>query len=150
MSRSELRTFCNGILKEGLTILDLKLGIVSHIEGSNYLVVAVVPDDVFKPDEVFNLTDTYCQAVVEQKKLVALTEFGDIRGLRKHPLYDGLPLESFISAPIMVDGAVWGTLNFSSMAIRDEDFSDEEVAWVNGKANLIADFVTGENMNSPG
>ena len=142
MGEARLKKLCEEILEEGLTELDLSVGIVSKIDGSSYFIVAVRSDSgVFQAGEAFELKDTYCREVIEKKRTVALTQLDDTPGLCKHPLYSGLPLESYISAPIVVAAKVWGTLNFSSMIIRESEFSRKEIDWVETSAKQIAERV---------
>lgn len=134
-----IKTTWKNILEEGLEVLSLSLGIVSKIDGSSYQVLSVMPEtSVFKAGESFDVQDTYCREVVEKQDIVALTRLENIPGLSKHPLYSGLPLESYISAPIIVNGDVWGTLNFSSMKIRQQKFSEPEIEFIRGQAEAIA------------
>ena len=146
MGDAELRELCEEILEEGLLKLELSVGIVSKIEESSYFIVAVKSDTgVYKAGEDFDLRETYCREVIEKKQTVALTQLDNTPGLCKHPLYSGLPLESYISAPIMMADKVWGTLNFSSMIIRENDFSLEEIAFVETRANQIAQIIDRAN-----
>ena len=143
MIDSELKSICKGVLDEGLDVLGLHLGLVSKIDEDSYLVVAVMPEhSVFQAGEAFDLRDTYCREVVEKRKTIAITELDNERGLCKHPLYSGLPLESYISSPIVVGGNVWGTLNFSSMKIRETDFSNDEIELIEDWAKLIAQHIS--------
>jgi len=142
MSKSTLKLFCEEILEEGIEIFDLSLGIVSKVEENSYKVIAVMPkDSVFQVDESFKLEDTYCREVIEKESTIALTQLKNTPGLRKHPLYSGLPLEAYISTPITVGGKVWGTLNFSSMKIRDSEFSLDEIELIEIRANSIAEHI---------
>lgn len=142
MMDSKLRSLCEAIIDEGLGVFDLNLGLVSKIDQDSYLILAVMPKfGVFRANEAFDLKDTYCREVVSKGQTIALTELGDVRGLCKHPLYAGLPLESYISAPIKVGGSVWGTLNFSSMKIKECDFSNKEIELIESRADSIAEYI---------
>ncbi len=143
MIDQEIKALCKEVLEEGLEIFDLSLGIVSRVDDSSYKVIAVMPEGgAFKAGESFALKDTYCREVVAKQSTVALTHLRGAPGLCKHPLYTGLPLESYISAPIMVSGKVWGTLNFSSMKIRNEEFCDEEIQLIESRAEFISRKIT--------
>jgi transcriptional regulator with GAF, ATPase, and Fis domain len=142
MVDSEFNALCKDILDEGLDIFDLHLGIVSKIDQSAYLVFVVMPEgSVFQAGEMFDLKNTYCRDVVSKKVTIALTEFDHVRGLCKHPLYSGLTLESYIGTPIIVNDKVWGTLNFSSMKIRENDFSSDEIILIEERAETIAEYI---------
>lgn len=120
-------------------MLDLSMGIVSHIENNRYEIVAVYSNTgVFVPGESFPLGDTYCRDVVSSEKTIALTEIDGVPGMQLHPLYHVLALESYISTPIFVNACVWGTLNFSSMRVRPNQFSTEEIEFVEKSAANIS------------
>lgn len=149
MTNVELRSICNEVLEEGLDILGLSLGIVSKVDLDAYQIVAVMADDdVFQIGDVFDLQNTFCRDVVKLKSSMALTHLDSTRGLCKHPLYSGLPLESYIAAPILVDEQVWGTLNFSSMKIRAEDFAAAEIELIESRAASIAQYIKQQQANA--
>lgn len=134
-----LRKQCEPFLKEGCEKLNLSMGVVSHIQGDSYQIAAVLCDTgVFVAGEIFPLGDTYCRDVVSSKKTIAITDFEGVKGMQRHPLYHILALEAYISTPIIVKGLVWGTLNFSSMRVRDHEFSAEEIEFVESSAAKIA------------
>ena len=140
MYSQNLISKCNQLILKGREQLSLTMGIVSHIQGENYELVAVSSEaDVFIPGEAFALQDTYCRDVYKQKQTIALTEIDGTQGLKNHPLYDSMALEAYISSPIMVDGKVWGTVNFNCMILRDHQFSPAEIAFVEDAAFQIAE-----------
>jgi GAF domain-containing protein len=139
MYPGELLDLCSEILTEGNVRLSMTMGIVSHIEDEKYEIVSVKSlTNVFVAGESFQLQDTYCRDVYRTGETIALTEMGGQPGLQSHPLYSFLPLEAYISAPILFNGEIWGTLNFSSMIVKPETFSDSEVDFVNSSAMLIS------------
>lgn len=130
------------LLKAGRSILELQVGIVSKVNDRNYELIAI--DDIaneFKVGDVLDLGETYCRDVVNQGKTIALTEIKGQPGLQRHPLYAARALEAYIGVPIFVDGAVWGTVNFSSMALRPKEFSSAETALVEAYAGLISESI---------
>ena len=143
MTHPTLKPFCEEVLEEGIEVFGLSLGIVSKVEDGLYTIVAVLPNDgAFQADETFPLKDTYCREVIEKESTVALTKLENVSGLCKHPLYSGLPLEAYISAPIRVGGKIWGTLNFSSMKVRENEFSAEEIELIESRAEDIAEHIS--------
>jgi class 3 adenylate cyclase/CheY-like chemotaxis protein len=114
-------------LHTGLEIFDLSTGIISQIEGELYTIYAVVSDvPTLLANQQFSLSSTYCEQVVRQQKTVSYTNFGELEEMRNHPAYCNLGLESYIGTPIWVNGKLYGTLNFSSTQIREQEFSDRE------------------------
>ena len=145
MYSPKLKALCNHLLETGREKLSMSMGIVSHIECDRYEIVAVSSlTGVFVAGEDFELKDTYCRDVYEQKKTIALTELEGIAGLQLHPLYESLPLEAYISTPIFVDNKGWGTVNFSCMKIRDNNFSSDEVEFIESAAQKISSEMRGE------
>jgi len=149
MYSQELKALSGKLLSEGRQCLGLSLGIVSRIIDEDYEIVAVCSDTgVFVAGETFALKDTYCREVVTKKQTIALTEMEGSRGLQKHPLYGNLPLEAYISSPILVDDTVWGTINFSSMKLREKSFSSEEVALVEDAAQQLTTLIAQSNSSA--
>lgn len=140
MANSEpLENLCNKLLAEGRALLKLETGIVSHIKDNEYHVVAISSNtDAFQVGEVFPLESTYCRDVYAKAVTLALTEIDGVPGLQLHPLYDVLPLETYISTPILVEGEIWGTLNFSGMRRREAPFNDQDVEWIIASARRIS------------
>ena len=139
MYSEKFEVLCADILKKGRERYSLSMGIVSHIKNDRYWIVAVSSEmNVFVAGEDFPLNDTYCREVYSQKKTIALTEIDGTPGLQKHPLYQALTLEAYISTPIILESEVWGTLNFSSMKLRGEAFNDEDIKYIENAARRIA------------
>ncbi|MBQ0753287.1 MAG: GAF domain-containing protein [Gammaproteobacteria bacterium] len=140
MSGAELRHWCEGLLQEGRDRLATDIGIVSCVVGSGYTIVAVkAKNKVFCAGDTFALQETYCREVVRTGQSVALTDVEDVPGLQRHPLYMPMMLEAYVAAPIFHQGKVWGTVNYTSMRVRTENFSDEEVAYVERQGQAISE-----------
>lgn len=145
----ELKKQCDVILEEGCKKLGLSMGVVSYIQENRYEIVAVYSDTgVFVAGESFPLGDTYCRDVVARAKTVAITEIDGVPGMQLHPLYHVLSLEAYISTPIIVNGPVWGTLNFSSMRVRPEKFSEDEISYVESLAARASLIITSQTETS--
>lgn len=115
------------------------MGIVSHIENNEYEIVAVKSiGNVYVPGESFPLNQTYCRDVYSTGKTMALTELDGKPGLQCHPLYKNLPIEAYISTPILKHGVIWGTLNFSSMILKSRPFSDSDIEFIESAAKRIS------------
>lgn len=128
----------NQLLQQGMNALHMPVGIVSHIYGDNYEIVALKSAaGSLKVGSVLPLAETYCRDVVSSRKTIALTEIDGVKGLRRHPLYLKMPLEAYISAPIFSHGHVWGTINFTSFAFRTP-FSSSDIPLVESYANQLS------------
>lgn len=139
MEPVELHNLYNVILTEGNNTFSTTMGIVSHIENDEYEIIAVESiANVFVSGESFPLNQTYCRDVYSTGKTMALTELDGKPGLQCHPLYKNLPIEAYISTPILKDGIIWGTLNFSSMILTSHPFSDSDIEFIEFSAKRIS------------
>ena len=55
-----------------------------------------------------------------------------------HPAYSELQLEAYIGAPVYLDNRPYGTLNFSSIEPRADEFTDSEIQYVQMMAEWIS------------
>ena len=139
MEKSELQRLYDEILTEGNNIFSTTMGIVSHIVDDEYEIVAVKSiSNVFVSGESFPLNQTYCRDVCSTGKTIAITELEGKPGMQCHPLYNNLPIEAYISTPILKRGIIWGTLNFSSMILRSQPFSDSDIEFLESSAERIS------------
>ena len=110
------------LLTVGCRVLDLDIGIVAEIDGSDYSVRAAhTPRADVGVGDRYDLDSTYCQRVVEENEVYAFVDAANA-GHASHPAYRELGLESYIGAPVVVDGDRYGTLNFSSQTGRETPF----------------------------
>ncbi|WP_414671479.1 PAS domain S-box protein, partial [Escherichia coli] len=132
----------HAILNEGLKAFNLSLGIISQIEGDRYSLLAVSPTrgDI-SAGMVFELKDTYCQRVVSENRIISVEHAGEHPGFNTHPVYIGMRLESYISAPIWVRENLWGTLNFSSTQVRAISFSEDDYEFISLMAEGIGSLI---------
>ena len=132
----------NTYLVSGLEIFSMETGIVSHISDDTYTVVDVVSNhDAIKKNDEYPLEGTYCREVFQCGKVLGFPHVGKLEYMKNHPVYVNLKLESYLSAPIEVDGELYGTLNFTSTAIRENGFSEHECDLINLMANAIGNFI---------
>lgn len=117
-----------GLLRLGLERFELDIGIVSLIVGDTYEVVAAVaPGGVaLGPGDTFELGNTYCSVTVESSGPVGF-ECAAESEFATHPAYGIFKLEAYIGLSIHVDGALYGTLNFSSAAVRERTFEPADL-----------------------
>lgn len=92
---------------------DLPLGIVSRIEGEDYTVTHCVdPTGGVQPGNIFPLSGTYCSLTLAADGPLGF-HYASRSEHRHHPCYAAFGLEAYLGCPVVVDGAVYGTLNFS-------------------------------------
>lgn len=129
---------CYTKLDKGLEKFNLDLGIVSHIENEIYQLVAVRDaSDIFTIGENFSIGDTYCREVWNNGISVSIPMENDNRKMQDHPLFPNLSLEAYISAPILFDSKIWGTINFSSLKLKAL-FNQDDILYVERLAADIA------------
>lgn len=137
-----LNNLCTAILEEGRSRFGMMLGIVSRIDGETYEIIAVSSDTgIPHAGDLYELNTVYCREVFLKKRTVAITEIDGVAGMRLHPLYDAIFCEAYISSPIVRDGKVWGTLNFTSLDKRKTPFSDEDIAFNESQAARISSAI---------
>lgn len=113
-------------LETGLQLFGMTTGIISHISGETYTILAVRSSDVeMASGDTFDLGDTYCARVVAQAKSVVVPRAAEDDEFCGHPIYKNTGLESYLAAPIWVDGEIYGTLGFTSKEPRD-NFCEED------------------------
>lgn len=117
------------ILEVGCVHFSLPLGIVSHIVGEIYTAkYTECPDGEIEAGTVFPLGQTYCVHTLKADEPLAIAHTGESE-LKSHPCYEAFKLETYIGAPILVDGERYGTINFTSLAVRAAAFTqtDQEI-----------------------
>ncbi|PHI29728.1 sensor domain-containing diguanylate cyclase [Budvicia aquatica] len=130
------------ILNEGMKAFNLSLGIISQIDGDSYALLAVSPEGKdLSAGQVFELKNTYCHRVVSEKKIISIEHAGSDPDFNTHPVYIGMKLESYISAPIWIREKVWGTLNFSSTQIKEVSFSKDDHEFISLMADGIGSLI---------
>ncbi|SEN94177.1 PAS domain S-box-containing protein [Halorientalis persicus] len=125
------------VLSSARDVLELDIGILARIEDRDYEITAVsAPESPLSAGDRFDLGETFCDLVVDRGEPVSFRSAsqGDVE---THPAYEKQGLESYLGAPVTVDGAHYGTLNFSSPDGRDRPFSAFETTLV----RLLAQWV---------
>ncbi|PJF38500.1 MAG: hypothetical protein CUN55_17110, partial [Phototrophicales bacterium] len=120
----------NLVLKTVLDILNLDIGIISHIEGDIYTVIyTVAPPDTLSPGQTFETGNTYCDITIQEDNVIAIEHMKE-SSYQAHPCYAAFALECYIGAPIYIDDKPYGTINFSSPTPRTKRFTSTEIALV--------------------
>ncbi|PCK31293.1 response regulator [Pseudoalteromonas piscicida] len=118
------------LLLLGLDVFALDIAIVAEIHAHIYTVKHVItPDNALLPGTEFNFTDTYCWHTYQADSALSFSHAGK-SSIATHPCYQNFALESYIGAPIIVDGQRYGTVNFSASGAKAEDFTQEHLDYV--------------------
>ncbi|MEM7555162.1 MAG: chemotaxis protein CheB [Cyanobacteria bacterium P01_A01_bin.84] len=136
-----LDTLFTEYLQAGCQMFNLSTGIVSQVQNSVYKIVAVESPLGLKIGYESPCRDTYCAEVVDTLKTVTFEQVGKIKSMKNHTVYLNLKLESFIGTPILVNGYLYGTLNFSDTTPRDKKFTEEEIEIVELMARDLGKYI---------
>lgn len=124
-----LSTRLHRALELGCRHLGVEFGIVSQVSGDRYRVecCCVPPAVTLKDGDEFVLARTYCSITLGTRDLVTIEHMSDSE-YAGHPCFDSFRLEAYFGIPVRVNGAVYGTLNFSSARPHSRPFdrSDKE------------------------
>ena len=127
-------------LKIGLKTLNMENAIISQIINRDYIIQQAECRSgySFSKGDQFELSNTYCEAVVRQHKTISFSQAGNIPEMRLHPVYQSMHMESYIGSPIHnKSNGVIGTLSFSAKGIRDHNFSSDEIHFVEQMASKL-------------
>jgi PAS domain S-box-containing protein len=121
------------VLDLGRQLFSMPLAIISHVNGEQYTVEHVSSlDGAPPPGTEFKLGETYCCHTLTANAATGFEHAAESE-IHNHPCYTAFGLESYIGAPIYVNGKLYGTLNFSSPETHNPPFN-------NGDYNLIKLF----------
>jgi signal transduction histidine kinase len=138
-SELEYKERINKTLEVGKTYFDLDLGIVSKIDGEEYLVKFISENPNVQENHCFELGKTYCSHIFGQPEVASWSDAGNSE-IAKYPCYQGFQLNTYIGTTIFVNNSPYGTINFTSEPKRDQPFSEREKYFV----KLMAQFVANE------
>jgi GAF domain-containing protein len=142
MSITEFKDRINSLLSKGIREFSMGLGVLAQIENNNYEIYAVQSNSgAYVPGEKYALGETYSREVFEKQKTIAEACIASSPTTLHHPLYRSLPLESYIGAPIVINGKPWGCVDFSSMGQREEPFSEQEIEMVESLATELSQLI---------
>ncbi len=133
-------------LKLTCKILDLDIGIISHIEDQQYIIdYSWSEENVLEEGQVFPLGETYCSITMAINDVVAIDNIN--RSLHKrHPCHQVFSMESYIGIPLTKDEQLYGTLNFSSSEAQSESFSELDKGFLLMLGNWISDTLEKKEM----
>jgi PAS domain S-box-containing protein len=126
-------------LKATTELLDMEIGIISRIDNDDYEVIHYFPhDSELESGQIFELGNTYCSITLSKDDVYSIPYMKESEH-HTHPCYGMFQLESYIGAPLHVDGERFGTINFSSSRPRTEAFEEEDHLLI----KLLSDWAGG-------
>ncbi|GEM_PF-510036 len=118
------------VLRFGNTFFDTSLGVVSQINGDDYEIRYVAGSNMPPPEgTVLNISASYCQHVLESDKPIGIEDMHKTE-LVSHPCYEAFRLNTYIGVRLNVNGAPYGTLNFTAVNARPEQFDSVDLAFM--------------------
>lgn len=130
------------ILTDGLNQFSMTLAVLARIEDDTYELIAVNSDTgVYVPGEKYALGHSLCRRVIETGRAFAECPIAHTPAQSLHPLYESLPLECYIGAPVYRHGQIWGCVNFTSMVPRDTSFTSQHREQVSQLGNRISEIL---------
>ncbi|MFC7020290.1 MULTISPECIES: PAS domain S-box protein [Haloarcula] len=128
------------VLELGRDRLDLSLGYLSRIEGTDYDVVTAVGDhDVVQSGIETDLANTYCRRIVDDGDSYGVRDAA-AEGWEDDVAYPMSGIACYLGGTVVVDGELYGTLCFADEEPREVPFSDAEKTYI----ELLAQWVSRE------
>ncbi|WP_299267999.1 PAS domain S-box protein [Halorientalis sp.] len=117
--------------------LDLDVGRLVAVDDDEYTVEASVSSgDSSAPGDAVTLDETFCEFVVDADRVVSFD--GVTTGeVTDHTACQDRGVESYLGAPVVVDGDRYGTLSFSRPTPRGEPFTESDETF----ARVLAQWV---------
>jgi PAS domain S-box-containing protein len=130
-------------LYTGCQMLGFSTGIVSQIQGETYTIRAARSDRIegLNPDTEFALGQTYCAEVVRAQQTLARPQVSPSEQFSAHPVYQNQHLESYLGTPIWVNGAIYGTLDFTSSTARTQPHNLHEQEIIELMAQSLGKYI---------
>lgn len=123
--------------------LDMDTGIVSQITGPAYTILwhhTRVASEAIYDGLTLPLAQTYCSLLMESRDVIAIDHTGQSKH-QLHPAYREYGFESYLAAPIWIDGEVMGSVNFSAREPRRPPFTETDRMFVNLLARWVSDII---------
>jgi len=123
-SKKDLNEQLDNALELTTKLLEMEIGIISSIskESDTYTIRNFFPEDSgLSVGQTFDLGNTYCSITLESENVVAINHMKE-SAYERHPCYNAFSLEAYIGIPIIIEGELYGTINFSSPEPKEGGF----------------------------
>lgn len=133
------------LLDIGREVLDVSYGTLSRIDGEDYVFEVVsTDDDSIREGDVTRVSATNCERTAATEETLVLGDVAsDAPELTDKDGYEEWGISCYLGAPVMVEGAVYGTFCFYDEDPRSS-FSEWEVTLV----DLMAQWVSYERTHA--
>ncbi|MGL5063589.1 MAG: EAL domain-containing protein [Microcoleus sp.] len=134
-------------LTAGCLIFGQAIGLVAQVENRCFTVRSVKSETkIFVKGLEFNLSDTYCEEVIDSKKTIACASVAESSRMQNRQFYWEFNLGSYIGTPIFVSEKVYGTLSFYSPKARRKKFEPHELEIIELMAQSLGKFLAAHQM----
>ena len=118
------------LLELGCQRFGLEIGILAHVHGERYEVMAVrSPDNSIVRGVVLELSNTRDRETLEDRSIVSFEHArSSPRGV--HPAFSAWGMESYIGVPVRVAGRIFGTLSFAAPDPRASPFKPADLEFL--------------------
>lgn len=149
LPQGSLKSRLKEALQLGCEHLGLELGIVSHVTGQDYRVefCATPPGHPMHDDDLFELGNTYCQITLSSQSVIAIRHMAESEYAR-HPCYKAFQLECYMGVPLLVDGKVYGTVNFSSALPYARAFDEADFEFMRLLGRWVGAIIAEEHQKA--
>ncbi|MBN8639789.1 MAG: GAF domain-containing protein [Anaerolineae bacterium] len=129
------------LLQLGIDTFGLTQATVSHHLGRELVMEYVAPREVpLKPGTVMTLSRTYCDITLKLRYTLAIDNMLE-SAHRAHPCYRELGVETYFGTPLIVNGELYGTLNFTAPRSRGALFTPEDKAQLELLGTVVASLL---------
>ncbi len=133
------------LLQTGCYYLRMETALVGRLDGADF-VIRNFSSNTEQDRTGFScrVNDIDCCITLLQKEQVFINAKTNEDNPDVHPCYEGQTIRSFIGIPLVVNGQIYGSLNFSNTESRDVDFSEQEKSF----AALLGQAISSEISQS--
>lgn len=137
LTNASLPTLYEAYLKTARAIFGVQTALIGSYSHGIYKVLKLDSGMPFPLAEAQGrpLNEIFAEEVVRTGERVACHHIGADETLRRHPIYEECRWETYIAAPVRVNGEVFGVFSLLDPAPRPQPFSTEECEFL----QLLAD-----------
>ena len=129
------------LLQLGIDTFGLTQATISRHLGRELVMEYVAPSSVpLKPGTVMTLSRTYCDITLKLRYTLAIDNMLE-SAHRAHTCYRELGVETYFGTPLIVNGELYGTLNFTAPRSRGALFTPEDKAQLELLGTVVASLL---------
>ncbi|TVP90337.1 MAG: PAS domain S-box protein [Pseudomonadaceae bacterium] len=129
------------VLQLGCSYLQLDMGLVTEVQGSDYRIIAHhAPGQVSLEGAHFELELTYCSLTLQHNDILAIQHMAR-SPFKQQRCYEQFGLEAYLGIPLHVDGIACGTLAFNSLSPREKPYDDIDMEFMRLCARWVGNLL---------